>query len=262
MNGTNSDYDSTMAAALKFYAILTTVQSSNLNFHVEISPFSAKIHLKKSLIVNKFRIPQIPPPPKSLLLEQQKSYGLVLTQRIVFLENSVNKIKGDYESVLLDTEEAHKTIAKLTKALEIVHAKEEKDEAASEIKIRAMEKDLIGKSELIETLEKENSDHMVKIKTTKKSVKIERDEKNEFEARIQNLEAIVKNLNFALSKTTLKMNAENSSLEKNHKIVIKHWRKELGQERKLRKKVEKRLEKLSEKDTPAVSLDASSPSFE
>ena len=107
MDGTNSDYDSTMAAALKFDAILTTVQSSNLNFHVEISPFSAKIHLKKSLIVNKFRIPQIPPPPTSLLLEQQKSYNLVLTNRILFLENSVNKIKSEYKSALLDSEEAH-----------------------------------------------------------------------------------------------------------------------------------------------------------
>ena len=84
MNGISSDYDATMAATLKFDAILSTVQSSNLNFQLKISPFSAVIHLKKSLIVNKLGIPQIPPPENSLLLEQQKSYNFILAQRIVF----------------------------------------------------------------------------------------------------------------------------------------------------------------------------------
>ena len=69
MNGIRSDYDATMAATLKFDAILSTVQSSNFNFHVEISPFSAVIHLKKPLIVDELGIPQIPPPENSLLLE-------------------------------------------------------------------------------------------------------------------------------------------------------------------------------------------------
>ena len=59
---------------------------------------------------------------------------------------------------------------------------------------------MIDKSVQIETLDKENGDLMVKIKTTGNSVKMEMDEKAEFEARIKNPAAIWKNLNFALSK--------------------------------------------------------------
>ena len=42
----NSDVYTTIAATLKFDEILRTVQSSNLNFRVEMSPFSAIIHMK------------------------------------------------------------------------------------------------------------------------------------------------------------------------------------------------------------------------
>ena len=110
MNGINSDCNSTMAAAVKFDAILTSVQSSNLNFHVEVSPFSAVIHLKKTLIVNKLGVTQIPPPPDSFLLEQQKSYNFALTQRIVLLENTINSVNSKYKKVLFDCAEANNTI--------------------------------------------------------------------------------------------------------------------------------------------------------
>jgi hypothetical protein len=171
MNGISSDCNTTMAATLKFDAILSTVQSSNLNFHVEISPFSAVIHLKKSLIVNKLGIPQIPPPSNSLLLEQQKSYNFVLAQRIVFLENAANSLKSDYENALLDCQEAHKTISKLKEDLENACAvKENKDEAASKIKIYAMEEELRFKTKQIKTLDNKNGNLMVEIKASQKCV--------------------------------------------------------------------------------------------
>ena len=57
-----------MATDVQFDAILSTVQSSNLNFHIEISPFSAVIHLKKSLIVMKLGISQLLLQENSMLL--------------------------------------------------------------------------------------------------------------------------------------------------------------------------------------------------
>ena len=104
----NSDVFTTMAATLKFDDILRTVQSSNLNFHLEISPFSAIIHKKKSLIMNKFGISLFPPPAHSVLLEQDKSQNLVLSQKLVFLETEISDIKRDYEEALLGQNEAWK----------------------------------------------------------------------------------------------------------------------------------------------------------
>ena len=86
----NSDAYTTMDATLKFDDILKTIQSSNLNFHLEISPFSAIIHIKKSLITNKFGVSLFPPPPDSILLEQEKSQNLVLTKKIDFLETVIS----------------------------------------------------------------------------------------------------------------------------------------------------------------------------
>ena len=45
-----SELDPTMVAKRTFDNLLELIQSSNLNFHLKISPFSALIYLKKSLI--------------------------------------------------------------------------------------------------------------------------------------------------------------------------------------------------------------------
>ena len=45
----NSDKEATMLASLEFHDILNRIQSSSLNFQVQITPFSAQILLKKTL---------------------------------------------------------------------------------------------------------------------------------------------------------------------------------------------------------------------
>ena len=49
-----SDLDSTMVAKRTFDDLLAQIQASNLNFHLQLSPFSASISLKKSFIKDKF----------------------------------------------------------------------------------------------------------------------------------------------------------------------------------------------------------------
>ena len=58
-----SDLDSTMAAKRTFDNLLAQIQASNLNFHLQLSPFSASISLKKSLIKDKFGNTLLPPCP-------------------------------------------------------------------------------------------------------------------------------------------------------------------------------------------------------
>ena len=54
----NSDLN--MFASKAFDDILNTIKNSNLNFHLQQSPFSAVISLKKSLICDKFGSPLLP----------------------------------------------------------------------------------------------------------------------------------------------------------------------------------------------------------
>ena len=49
-----SDLDTTMLAKNAFDEILEMIKTSNLNFQMNLSPFSASISLKKSLIRDKF----------------------------------------------------------------------------------------------------------------------------------------------------------------------------------------------------------------
>ena len=89
----NSDIYTIMAATLKFEEILRTIQSSNLNFHLNISPFSAIIHIKKSVITNKLGISLFPPPAYSVLIEQEKSLNIVLSQKIELLEHEIGALR-------------------------------------------------------------------------------------------------------------------------------------------------------------------------
>ena len=49
-----SDQDPTMVAKQTFQQIIEQIQVSNLNFQLELSPFSARISLRKSLVKDKF----------------------------------------------------------------------------------------------------------------------------------------------------------------------------------------------------------------
>ena len=57
-----------MTASETFENLLKLVQSSFLNFKIELSPFSATIHLKKSFIRNQHGTPLLPPPGQDLAM--------------------------------------------------------------------------------------------------------------------------------------------------------------------------------------------------
>ena len=52
-----SDVTPTMVASQAFDSILQQIQTSNLNFQLQISPFSANISIKKTPIKDKFGVP-------------------------------------------------------------------------------------------------------------------------------------------------------------------------------------------------------------
>lgn len=83
------DSDFTMIATTEFNKVIDLVQSSCLNFQLKLSPFSATISLKKSLIKNKSGTFMVPMPPKTgtfcdddinLLVQQKKKLSAELCE--------------------------------------------------------------------------------------------------------------------------------------------------------------------------------------
>ena len=85
---TNSDVK--MAAQITFSSILSEIQHSNLNFKIELSPFSASITLKKTAITDSNGFSAIPTHPSSFLLHQAHLEITKLSQEINRMKDEAN----------------------------------------------------------------------------------------------------------------------------------------------------------------------------
>ena len=79
-----------MAVDATFSSIISEIQLSNLNFSLQITPFTAYITLKKSVIKDKHDNQAVPSPPILFLLQQAQQ-----TIRELQEENEQLKIKSD-----------------------------------------------------------------------------------------------------------------------------------------------------------------------
>ena len=123
-----------------------------------------------------------------------------LVQKIYQLENVVNSIKNDYENVVLDCENAYKTISKLEHELESTRFKEIKEE-------NEVDKDglILKNYQHIDTLVEENKKIKTEFISLGNSLK-------ESEANNENLKAVVKKLHSEM--------LEVRSKHKNEKVEI------------------------------------------
>ena len=118
-----------MVASDAFENLLKQVQSSNLNFRMEISPFSAVITLKKSLLKDKSGQILFPPISESVQLQQSQDDQNCLLQKMKHLENIIEAQKSDYINALIQCKTAARH--EFENELEIV-----KNEHAAEIKVK------------------------------------------------------------------------------------------------------------------------------
>ena len=58
---TDSDFNPAMVASHAFETIIDKIRHSNLNFQLQMFPFSAQISLKKSLVIDKSGVHCLPP---------------------------------------------------------------------------------------------------------------------------------------------------------------------------------------------------------
>ena len=111
----NSDVNPnpTMIATEKFNNILQQIQSSQLNFHLQISPYSAVISLKISLMRDKSGNVILPSP--TTLRHASSDSVEKLVDTIVKLEKDITGLTKKYEDAIDDGVNAHQIIEKLEK---------------------------------------------------------------------------------------------------------------------------------------------------
>ena len=225
----------TMIAKTSFENILETIQSSNLNFQLQVSPFSATIFLKKSAIKDKNGNPLLPPKTSPTRLPQPfMSEIAALASKNQKLENDFLILKNNYDFCVEECKNAYATIDSLQTQL-----------AAENVEIKTETSDLVTNNYIIEKkhleselkqLEQENFDDKSMIANQK--------------MKIQNLEQSIKkqkeiSQKFAkeLSENKARFKKEKCSILKQHKSAIKYWRNELGEEIRLKIKAEEMLKK-------------------
>ena len=99
-NSAVTDLNPTMIAEQTFDSIIQQVQNSNLNFQLQLFPFSANLSLKKSPIKD---ISGVPIPSVGLLPgAYSASVVAALTSRNLLLEGELRSLRNDYAEVIDD----------------------------------------------------------------------------------------------------------------------------------------------------------------
>ena len=101
-----------MAAGAVFESILQQIQSSNLNFKLQLSPFAAEISLKKTPVKNRNGVPYPLPNPLSCTdpVHAKNENTAILTAENNELRNELIKVKQDYAIAVENCERAHEMI--------------------------------------------------------------------------------------------------------------------------------------------------------
>ena len=114
MNGTiNSDIDPAMLASQYFDRIISQIQTSSLNFQLQLSPFGAFISLKKTFVKNKKGVVVIP--SFSLPSDDKKNEDvLTLTRENQELKNKLVTLQHELALTVNECAAAHKAVETFT----------------------------------------------------------------------------------------------------------------------------------------------------
>ena len=232
-----SDQQPTMLASNMFYRILNLIQSSNLNFQLQLSPFSAQISLKKSLVKDKSGTVLLPPPDcvlnRNIKTENDDFTGVLpspvdewktLVDQNIKFKNDLFSLQKSHEDVVNDCTKAEETIECLKNQLRTTF---ETDIVKSETEAATIEINTL--KEKIEVLENKIKERDETIQELEIANKIAREGKNR----------IHKELNESKKKFT----QEKALIFKEHKSEVKAWRKELGEANREKIKLKEKLEK-------------------
>ena len=212
----DSDRNLAMLASNAFENIINQIRTSNLNFQLQMSPFSACISLKRSLVKEKSGAFLLPPAtPESPSSESEIA---ALAKKNLQLENKLLEMNEKYARVVEEHEKNN--------------IKKEPDDEELTVGLKNDLNSVIVDNQKYRDIVRE---HEEEIDHLRRTVKVK--------------EEIAKNLNKQMRDFKLKVEKENVLANKRNKAELKLWKKELGEERKEKIKLEKKLDKLvSEKE--------------
>ena len=220
----DSDRNLAMLASNAFENIIDQIRTSNLNFQLQMSPFSACISLKRSLVKEKSGAFLLPPAaPESPSSESEIA---ALAKKNLELENKLVEMNEKYARAVNDC-------LKVTLKLEEHEKNNIKKEPDDE--------------ELTVGLKNDLNSVIVDNKKYRDIVREHEEEIDHLRRTVKVKEEIAKNLNKQMRDFKLKVEKENVLANKRNKAEVKSWKKELGDERKEKIKLEKKLDKLVRK---------------
>ena len=216
-----SDFNPTMAVCEALENVLNCVKTSNLNFCLQLSPFSANISIKKRLVKDKAGFYLLPQGPDSSFLQKQ---NVELTKKVIDLESSVQNLKLRLEESVSDAEKAYETIQKLENKLRV---KTEITETQS-INEKSYMKELEKKFQEILNLcdqKKALQDHVVSLQGSqqRQGVHIE-----DLQRCLQTFNSVASKLNKKFNKNRIIYEKERELVTEEYRSKIKSWRKKLG----------------------------------
>ena len=131
---TDSDFNPTMAAYKTFDQILECVKSSNLNFCLQLSPFSANISIKKTVVKNKSGVPLIPRFHVPDLHEKHVLEKIELVKKVKEIDIVNSDLPLRLTRSVRDFDQAYETIRQLENDLNI--KQENIDTKGNDLKIQ------------------------------------------------------------------------------------------------------------------------------
>ena len=185
--------------------------------------------MKRSLVKDQSGI-HLLPPPTPLDLDAENSS---LKKKILDLEKESSSLRLRFEETLEDCENAYKTITNLEHEASRL--------ANQKIKVESIENDA-----LVDALKHANEqiEHMKALNQKLEKANVETSEvvkqlKNDIKVQTEKSKLINNRLNKEISDNTNKNKKESEAITKDFKGQIKELRKELGDERKAKKNLDK-----------------------
>ena len=216
----NSDYlKHTMHPSDSFENLLLLVQKSNLNFKLEMSPFSAIIYLRKSFIKDKSGTVQLPT-FMDFDLGHVQSENQILREKILKQDNDLKLLQSDFENAVNDCEEANKVNknleTKLTQLNDIVDRVSVKNEEVDDKKFSELETQLIEKDSELLIVVGQNKNYKIEVRNVYARYEKVINENKSLKLENENLYKELKNMSVACksSKQDLKENVKKQEIEK------------------------------------------------